>query len=425
MKKIVEIILKKLASAVLRKYKPRIIGVTGSMGKTSTKEAIFAVLSGKYKVRRNIKNYNNEIGVPLTILNCESGKKSLFKWLRVFWKGVGLIFSKNDYPEILILEIGADKPGDIKYLMSFINPDIGVITGIGEVPVHVEAFGTPAQVAREKVRLIEFLEPEDFAVLNFDDQYVKNLAGKTKAKVLSYGFGEGAKIHAINYNLEIGFDPTVSGISFKIEYDGKVVPLKFDGIFGEHQVYPMLAASAVGLSLGMNLVEITEGFKKYEPPKGRMRLIEGIKHSWIIDDSYNASPAATLAALETLSKFEGRRKIAVLGDMMELGEFCEGAHRQVGAKAKESADIFFAVGERMRFAADEARKIGMQKTNIHSFDTAQSAGLALQMITQKGDIILIKGSQFMRMEKIVEEIMARPELAPEFLVRQEKDWKDR
>jgi len=423
MKKIVEIILKKLAAAVLKKYRPKVIGVTGSMGKTSTKEAIFAVLDQKFNVRRNIKNYNNEIGVPLTILGAESGKKSLLKWLGVFWRGLGLVFFKNNYPEILILEMGADKPGDIKYLMSFINPDIGVITGIGDMPVHVEYYKSPVQVAREKARLIEFLEPDDFAVLNFDDGYVKNLATKTKAKILSYGLAEGINVRVTNYNLSFGFDPTVSGIAFKIEYEGKVIPLKFDGIFGEHQVYPILGACAVGLALGMNFVEILDGLKNYKAPRGRMNLLESIKHSWILDDSYNASPVATLAALETLSKFEGRRRIAVLGDMLELGEFTESAHRKVGEKIKECADIFFALGERMNFAADEAKKVGMSRVNIHYFDTAEAAGLALQMIMQKGDIILIKGSQSMRMEKIVEEIMARPEKASELLVRQEREWK--
>lgn len=340
MKKIVEKILKILAAAVVKKYRPFIIGVTGSMGKTSTKEAVFAVLSKKFSVRRNIKNYNNEIGVPLTILGRDSGGRSPFKWLAVFFAGLRLLYSKNEYPQILILEMGADKPGDLKYLVSFVDPNIGVITGIGDVPVHIEFFKSPVQVAREKARLIEFLKADDFAILNFDDKAVSAMAGKTKAKVLTYGFGEGAKVRATNYLLNIGFDPSLSGISFKIEYDGKAVPVRLDGILGEHQVYPMLAATCVGLAKGMNLLEIIEGLKNYKAPKGRMQMLEGIKHTWILDDSYNASPAATLAALETLAKFEGRRKIAVLGDMLELGEFTEEMHRQIGEKASRSADFF-------------------------------------------------------------------------------------
>ncbi|OIO48620.1 MAG: hypothetical protein AUJ32_00140 [Parcubacteria group bacterium CG1_02_40_82] len=423
MKKIIEHILKRLAADVLRKYKPYIIGVTGSMGKTSTKEAIFAVLGTRFSVRRNVKNYNNEIGVPLTILGEESGGRSPLRWLFIFLKALKIIFFKTKYPEILILEMGADKPGDIKYLMSFVNPNIGVITGIGEIPVHVEFFKSSVQVAREKAGLIEFLEKEDFAILNFDDKLVKGMATKTQAKILSYGFDEAADVRATGYEINITLDPVLSGIGFKIEYDGKNLWFKKEGIFGEHQVYPILSAYAVGLALNMNLAEIFEGLKAYMPPRGRLQMIEGIKSSWILDDTYNASPAATISALETLAKFEGRRRIAVLGDMLELGEFTESAHRLIGEKVSECADYFFAVGERMQFAAEAANKKGMKKQKVFWFETADGARMPLQMIMQKGDVILIKGSQSMRMEKIVEEIMAHPEMAGELLVRQEEKWK--
>lgn len=425
LQKFVQSILKRLAAAVLKRYKPIIIGVTGSMGKTSTKEAIFSVLSAKFNVRRNTKNYNNEIGVPLTILGLESGGRSPVAWLNNFLKALEIIFSLQEYPEILILEMGADKPGDIKYLMSFIDPSAGVITGIGDMPVHVEFFGTSAQVAREKVKLIEFLRSDDFAILNFDDRRVKNLGSKTKAKILGYGFDIDAKVRAINYESNIGFDIESSGISFKIDYQGKTVPVKREGIFGQHQVYPMLAGASAGLAFGMNLLEIIEGLKNYKPPRGRMNLLEGIKHTWILDDSYNASPAATLEALQTLAQFEGRRRIAVLGDMLELGQFTEQAHRQVGEKAGRSADFFFAVGDRMKFAIEAAKSKGMKKQKIFWFEDADATRFPLQMTIQKGDVILIKGSQSMRMEKIVEEIMAHPEKAGEFLVRQEEKWKNK
>ncbi|MBI4709397.1 MAG: UDP-N-acetylmuramoyl-tripeptide--D-alanyl-D-alanine ligase [Candidatus Portnoybacteria bacterium] len=424
-KGLTQFILRKLASAALRKYRPIIIGVTGNMGKTSAKEAIFAVLNEKYKTRRNIKNYNNEIGVPLTILGLESGGRSPFKWLANIFRALNLIYSENEYPEVLVLEMGADKPGDIKYLMSFIDCKIGVITGIGDIPVHIEFFKSPEQVAREKSKLIGFLKEDDFAVLNFDDERVRNLTDKTKAKILSYGFSDTAKVRATNYALDIVLDPESAGASFKVEYNGKTIPFKKEGILGQHQIYALLAGISVGLAMGMNLIEVLEGFKKYQPPKGRMKLLEGIKNTWIIDDTYNASPSATSAALETLFKFEGRRKIAVLGDMLELGEFMEKAHRLVGEKSAQNSDLFFAVGERMKFAADEAHLKGMSSQKIFTFDTAQAAKMALQMTIQKGDIILVKGSQGMRMEKIVEEIMAHPENAKELLVRQEEGWRGR
>lgn len=425
MRQILYFILKILAGAILKKYHPKIIGVTGSMGKTSTKEAIFAVLSSRFNIGRNTKNYNNEIGVPLTILGAESGGRSPFAWLAVFWRGIKMIFGKVNYPEVLILEMGADKPGDIKYLMSFVDIDIGLITGIGEIPVHVEFFESPAQVAREKFRLIEFLKNNDFAILNFDDERVKNLSAKTKAKVFGYGFDEAAAIKAVDFQLNIGFDVAAAGLSFKIEAGGKKTLINCEGVFSRHQVYPMLAGAAVGLAMGLDLSEIVSGLKNYQSPPGRLNLLEGIKKSWILDDTYNASPSSTLAALEALSQFEGRRKIAVLGDMLELGRFTEEAHRKIGQKAARIVDLFFAVGERMKFAVDEAQKNGLPAKSIFHFDVSEEAGLPLQNLMQKGDMILIKGSQSMRMEKIVEEIMAEPDKAGELLVRQNKKWKNR
>jgi len=424
MKKVLGSVLKRMASDVLKEYQPLIIGVTGSMGKTSTKEAIFAVLSQRFRVRQNIKNYNNEIGVPLTILGQESGGRSLEKWLASLSQGVKLTLVKSAYPEILILEMGVDKPGDMKYLMSFINPAGGVVTGIGDVPVHIEFFKSPVQVAREKAKLIEYLRADDFAVLNYDDKMVRLMQNKTKAKIWTYGFDQGARVRATNYETNIKINPSLSGISFKIEYDGKTVPFKKEGFFGQHQVYPLLAAASVGLAMGMNLVEISEGLKKYNPPAGRMRLLAGIKKTWLIDDSYNASPAATICALETLAQFKERRRIAVLGDMLELGEFTESAHQEIGEKAAASVDIFFAVGERTAFAAEAARK-KLDKNKVFWFETADEVRLPLQMTMQQGDVVLIKGSQSMRMEKIVEEVMAHPELAAELLVRQNKEWKNK
>jgi UDP-N-acetylmuramoyl-tripeptide--D-alanyl-D-alanine ligase len=425
LKKFIQFILKALASKVLNRYRPFIIGVTGSMGKTSTREAIAAVLGSRFNIRQNLKNYNNEIGLPLTVLGLESGERSPFRWLLIFLRGLKLAFFESIYPEVLVLEMGADKPGDIKYLMSFVNCDIGVITGIGDIPVHVEFFGTPVQLAREKYRLIDQLEAKDQAVLNFDDKRVKSLAGKTKAEIFSYGFGEDARIRATNFGADIGFSPETSGINFKIEFDGKAVLVKKEGILGKHQAYPMLAAAAVGLAMGMNIEEAVNGLKKYKAPKGRLNLLEGIKTTWILDDTYNSSPAATYEALRTLAEFSGRRKIAVLGDMLELGEFTEEAHLKVGKETKSCADIFFAVGDRMKFAALEARKSGMAEKNIHWLETADAARMPLQRTMQKGDVILVKGSQSMRMEKIVEEIMAEPNRAAELLVRQEKEWKER
>ena len=413
-------ILKILAQATLWRYKPVIIGITGSVGKTSSKEAIFAVLKNKFNVRKNLKNYNNELGVPLTVIGQETGGNSIFYWLKVLSVGFfGIIYTKN-YPNILVLELGADKIGDISYLVSFIHCQVGVITAIGEIPVHVEFFQGADHVAQEKAALIKSLDKNGWAILNFDDERVKAMAGKTQAKIFGYGFNEKADLRALNFEEHLE-NLAEAGVNFKVDYKGSNVPVRLKEILGIHQLCPILAAIAVGLTFKMNLVEISQSLKNYQPPAGRLRLLKGIKNSWVIDDTYNASPSSTLAALEVLAKTKGR-KIAALGDMLELGSFTEEAHRQVGAKAAKSVDLLLTVGERTLFVADQARRNSLSEDQILHFANSEEAARFLQDLVRAGDVVLAKGSQSMRMEKIVKEIMAEPQRAGELLVRQDKAW---
>ena len=412
--------LRILAQATLWRYKPCIIGVTGSVGKTSTKEAIFTVLRRKFTVRRNIKNYNNELGVPLTILDEETGGRSFWHWLKVFLVGFFGIFYTKNYPEVLVLEMGADRIGDISYLTSFVKCYIGVVTAIGEIPVHVEFFQSVSQVAREKSNLVRSLDKDGWAVLNFDDERVRIMANQTRARIFSYGFSENVDLRASNFE-QYTEDPNEVVMSFKVDSGGNTVPIRLRNILGRQQVYAVLAAVAVGLISKINLVEITQALKDYQPLPGRLRFIKGIKNSLILDDTYNASPSAMLAALDVLRVIPGR-KIAALGDMLELGAFTEEAHRQVGAEVAKTADMLLAVGERAIFLADEARINGMSADKVSYFASSQGAGRFLQDSIREGDIILVKGSQGVRMEKIVKEIMAEPERAEELLVRQEAEW---
>ncbi|HCX28072.1 MAG TPA: hypothetical protein DHI91_02945 [Candidatus Portnoybacteria bacterium] len=412
--------LRLLAKATLRRYRPMIIGVTGSVGKTSTKEAIYAVLKNKFSVRRNIKNYNNEIGVPLTILGQEAGGKNLWRWLKVFLIGFfGLLYTKK-YPKILVLEMGADKIGDIAYLTDFVKCDIGVVTAVGEIPVHVEFFQGPAQVAREKSNLVRCLSKTGWAILNYDDEQVRAMAARTTGQVFTYGFSDKADLRA--FNLEQHLEEMANaGLVFKVDYQGNTMPIKLRGIFGQYQAYAVLAAAAVGLVFKINLVEIAQALKEYRAPAGRLRLLRGIKNSWILDDTYNSSPSSALGALGVLEQMPGR-KIAALGDMLELGAFTEEAHRKIGVKAAGVLEYLLAVGERSIFLADEAKKNGLPEDRIRHFASAEEAGCFLQEIIQEGDVILVKGSQGLRMEKIVKEIMAEPDKAKELLVRQDEAW---
>lgn len=431
-KKIITWKLGIMAKMYLRRFKPQIVAITGNVGKTSTKEAIAVVLGRNKRVRSGKGNLNNEFGVPLTILGdwaddyYESGN-TFFFWVRVlFVSFFGLLFQKN-YPEILVLEFGADKPGDIKRLATKFKPHVGVVTAVGEVPVHVEYFSGPEGVAKEKGRLVEALSATDFAVLNFDDLAVLEMKDRTKAKVFTYGFGsgdgltnQGAMVRVSNLEpwIENG---TVEGVSFKMNYNDSFVPFRMTGSMGKSQGYAAAAAATVGVIFGMNLVDVSEALSEYHGPKGRLKILKGIKNSTIIDDTYNASPLSTHLALETLKDLPSTRKIAVLGDMLELGKYTIPAHQEVGNMAGSFVDLLICVGSRAKFIADSAFN-QMPKENIYRFETSDEAKPKVRELIKDGDLILVKGSQGMRMEKIVEEIIAEPENKKELLVRQGKKW---
>ena len=401
--KILHLKLRWFARMTVRKYEPKIVAVAGSVGKTSTKYAIAAVLRGVHSIRMSPGNFNNEIGVPLTIISDEQRIGGFFFWSKVLL-GAGLrILFRKKYPEILILEYATDKPGDMKYLLKVARPTHGVLTAFGEIPVHVEYFSGPEELAREDARAIEYLSASGYALLNFDDQTVLDMKDRTRAKIITYGFGDGADIRISNF--EHRSDGGVpAGISFKLEYGGSFVPVRMNNVYGKPTAYAAAAAAGVGLIFGMNLVTISEALSHYEAPKGRMNLLAGIKGTYILDDSYNAAPLSMHAALETLKDLDGKRKVAVLGDMLEIGQYAIEAHEEIGRFAKKCADVLVTVGPRAMFIADEAKRLGMAQKNVLSFDTADEAKLKVQELLKAGDVVLVKASRAIGLDKIVEEI---------------------
>ena len=320
--------------------------------------------------------------------------------------------------------------GDISYWPVFIKCCVGAITAIGEIPVHVEFFQSVNQVAREKSNLVRSLNEDGWAVLNYDDERVRAMIKKTSAQIFTYGFDEQADLRASNFEQRLD-NLNEAGISFKVDYQGSNVPVRLKNIYAKHQVHSVLAGMAVGLIFKMNLVEIAEALRGYRPIVGRLHLLRGVKKTWIIDDTYNSSPSSALGALDLLEKIsnsrgdgEPGRKIAALGDMLELGAFTEQAHRQIGARAAQVVDILLAVGERSIFMADQAKKSGLTNDKVLYFASSEDAGRELQNLIREGDVILVKGSQSIRMEKIVKEIMAEPERTKELLVRQEEGWEN-
>lgn len=421
---ILQKILRMMAVLVLKKYNPRVVSITGSVGKTSTKEAVFAVLAKKFRVKRTDKNYNNEIGLPLSIIGVASGENSLWGWLMVFLKWIWIILAPVEYPEILVLEMGADRPGDIKYLTSFIKSNTSVITDISSS--HLEFFKTIEGVAKEKGFLVKELDERGLAVLNADNKYVIKIKDQLRCGVVSFGFSPEAQMRAtdISFNYESN-EGIIKGLSFKLNYKGTSIPVRLNNVLAKHQIYAALAAAAVGTGFGINLVEIGRALENFHLPCGRMNLIAGIRGSLIVDDTYNSSPASALAALETLAEIQAKRKIAILGDMLELGGESLEKHKIIGKKFLEiKGDLFLAVGKRMRVAGEELEKNNFPHANIFYFNSPLEAAQKISEIAQTGDLILVKGSQGMRMEKIVEVNMANKIDAKKLLCRQSAHWHD-
>jgi len=425
LKKIVVLILSIEAKIILAKYKPKIIAITGSVGKTSTKDAVYTVLSSSLYVRKSNKSYNSEIGVPLTIIGIENAWSSLFGWLKNILEGLFLIIFKHHYPKWLILETGVDRPGDMSRILKIIKPDITIFTRFSKVPVHVEFFDSPEEVMAEKTKLALGAKKDSDLILNFDDEDVLKIKEKAHRKYTTYGFNEGADVRATNISINKDMDGKPVGVNFKIEYDGNTIPVNLNGLLGKQHIYPSLAAIAAASSVGLNVVEVSQNLKDHQTELGRMRILEGKDGSVIIDDSYNSSPIAVKEALQTIEQIDWPgRKIVVLGDMMELGKYSAEAHIEIGKMVPDFANFLVTVGPRARTIADKAiDKLGEE--NVRSFKYSKDAGTYLKTFVREGDLVLIKGSQSTRLEKAIVSILKDPGRAKELLVRQEKEWQDR
>jgi UDP-N-acetylmuramoyl-tripeptide--D-alanyl-D-alanine ligase len=425
-KKIVVFILLLESRLILAKYKPFIIAVTGSVGKTSTKDAIYTALkSSSVYVRKSEKSMNSEIGLPLTIIGAPNAWRSLSGWLQNIWKGLILIMKRTSYPDCLVLEIGADHPNDIRSVAKWLRPNIAVITKIANTPVHVEFFASAEQVFQEKASLAVNVRQGGTVILYADDEKVLSIAKMVEnknVKIMTFGLSQNAEVRGSNGHIvyENNF-PT--GYAFEIELDGKKYEILNKKVLGGTLIYPNLCAIAVAKVRGVNIENAVSLLQSHESPKGRMNVLSGLNDSVIIDDTYNSSPDAVVSALETLKSIQtGGRKIAILGDMMELGKYSADQHREIGKKVAEVANILVTVGSRSYATADEAIKSGMKAENVMSFDrSVEVAGTLFPMI-KPNDVILVKGSQSIRMERVVKALLKEPQKADRLLVRQEKEW---
>ncbi len=367
--------LQQIARYWRRKLDLRVVGITGSVGKSTTKEMVAEVLSTRYRTLKSPGNLNNEIGLPLTLLRLSSGHQRA------------------------VLEMGFYIPGEIAFLCDIALPQIGVVTNVGTV--HAERAGSQEAIARGKAELIQSLPtaPDGVAILNFDDPWVRKMEEKTKARVFFYGLSPEANLwadHVVGLGLE--------GIRFRLHYQGETLHVKIP-LIGRHSVHTALRAAAVGLVDGMNWQEILEGLIQGHNQL-RLAAVRTQNGALLLDDTYNASPESMLAALNLLDELGGR-KVAVLGDMLELGPYERGGHEMVGLRAAQVAAILLTLGERAHMIAEAARRAGMKKGSIIEFNEFEPLVDWLQTNLTPEDAVLIKGSHGLRMDRITSMLEAR------------------
>ena len=364
-----------LAGYYRSKFDVRIVGVTGSVGKTTTKEMLASILHLKWKVLKNILNYNNEIGVPLTL------------------------FQLDRTHEVVVLEMAMRGLGEIRRLAEIAKPSMGVITNIGMS--HIERLGSQGAIAEAKAEVLAELPSDGIAVLNMEDGYYDVMTNRYTGKVISFGSCKGSNV--MGTRMKASKDGCQN---FTILIEGGAVEVKMP-ILGNHNIYNALAAAAAAIGLGVDLYTVRDGLESFTSPTMRMELTKSSRGYSVINDAYNANPASMLAAIRTLNSMPGyKRKIAVLGDMLELGDYSEKAHRDVGIAA-ESTDIHIlvTVGPLAQGIADAAKGAGFPEEAIQSYTNSIEAGQGLKNQCLKGDAILIKGSRGVKMEEIVKVLL--------------------
>ncbi|MEK6220785.1 MAG: UDP-N-acetylmuramoyl-tripeptide--D-alanyl-D-alanine ligase [Chloroflexota bacterium] len=345
----------------------KVIGITGSVGKSTTKELVAEVISRKYNTLKNAGNFNNEIGLPLTILCL-----------------------KKEHQRA-VLEMGFYVPGEIEFLCKIAKPEIGIVTNIGTV--HAERAGSQELIAQGKAELVKSLPAHGYAILNYDDLYVRKMAEQTAANVIYYGLSNEANLYADNIE-GLGLD----GIRFQLHYKKETLHLHVP-MLGRHSVHTALRATAVGLAEGMSWGNIVAGLR-FGHKQLRLVAVKAHNGALLLDDTYNASPQSTMAALNLLDELEGR-KIAVLGDMLELGQYEQKGHQKVGIRAAEVADRIIVIGERAKIIAESARTYGFNKKKVSELNNSEEAIELIKNELHEGDVVLVKGSRGMHMDSIV------------------------
>jgi UDP-N-acetylmuramoyl-tripeptide--D-alanyl-D-alanine ligase len=366
--------LGRLAAWHRTRFSGPVVAITGSIGKTTAKELTAAVLATRWDVLKPASSFNNQWGLPLTLLRLGAEHGAA------------------------VVELGTNQAGEIATLAAIAKPTVGAVTMVAAV--HTEFLGSIEGVREEKAALVRALRPDGVAVLNADDQRVASMARETPARIVTFGRARGAGVTVAG-----DVTDTETGIAFTLEIGGRRQPVSLS-FAGRHNVSNALAAAAVGMALGLGIEDIARGLAAARPVGGR-GVWKRAGDVAILDDTYNASPASVRAALDTLAARRGtRRAIVVLGDMLELGALSDEAHREVGrAIAALPADELVGVGRAAALAVEAARAAGLGEA--HHTATFEEAVTHLLKRLTPGDVVLVKGSRGMRMERVVDALVAR------------------
>lgn len=364
-----------LAAFYRARFDPTVVAVTGSVGKTTTKEMIAAVAAEAGSVLKNPGNFNNEIGLPATLFELTSKHTTA------------------------VVEMAMRGPGQIAYLANIARPRIGVITNIHMS--HIELLGTLDAIADAKGELLDHLPHDGLAVLNADDAYIGYLRTRARCRVVSFGESESAEVRAISAGID-----SAGCCNFEVRTPRGAFEVRIP-VPGEHNIKDALAAIAVGEELGISHAGIRQALAGFKPPEKRSNVIPSRRGFVVIDDTYNASPPSVISALKTLAMMDGDRKIAVLGDMLELGDHALEAHLEVGRAVSETAvDVLLAVGQLARLIARGAIDAGLPAGRVIEFEDSSQAAREIANAVRERDVVLVKGSRAMRMERVVEGLLA-------------------
>jgi UDP-N-acetylmuramoyl-tripeptide--D-alanyl-D-alanine ligase len=409
MARLVEPMLTRAAKQIVEMHRPLVVGISGSVGKTSAKDAVSSVLCGRSRVMSSPGNQNDELGVPLSIIGATPSGRNPLGWLVTLRRARRIAGSGNgSYPDCLVLEFGSCHVGDVEYLMRLSAPTVGVLTAIEAT--HLEFYDSLAEIELEEGKVVTMLPTSGTGVVNLDSPGAAAAAGRASCRIVTYGFDAGADVRGLAAVSAVDWDRRTACTDLEVQVRNERAVLRIDGTIGTHSCYAPLAALGVAQALGVPFDEAVAALRAYVPPAGRMRCRPGLNGSLVVDDTYNSSPAAAIRALDALADVASRegsaRAVAVVGPMAELGPASRREHEALGRHAARlNLDRLVTVGDETRRMARAARDAGMPAGQILELAGREEALHAVKECVHPGTLVLVKGSQSSRLERLADALV--------------------